>query len=104
MASSERSPLQGLSISSAPPESQRVMPLRCRVTPSASAAIQTEKVEYRQGDTVLEGLLVHDDAVTTKRPGILVVHQWKGLSDHEIHRAEMLAKLGYGWELVLSKK
>ena len=30
-----------------------------------------------------------------KRPAVLVVHQWKGLSDYEKKRAEMLAKLGY---------
>jgi dienelactone hydrolase len=60
-----------------------------------SAAIQTKTVEYKQGDTTLEGVLVYDDAVTTKRPGVLVVHQWLGLTDYEKHRAEMLAQLGY---------
>lgn len=59
------------------------------------AEIRREKVEYREGDTVLEGLVVLDDAVAGKRPGILVVHQWKGLGDYESRRAEMLAKLGY---------
>ena len=34
-------------------------------------------------------------AFTGKRPGILVVHQWLGLTDYEKHRAEMLAQLGY---------
>src|SRR5207247_1844817 len=28
-------------------------------------------------------------------PGVLIVHQWKGLSDYEKRRAEQLAKLGY---------
>src|SRR5262245_34736929 len=58
-------------------------------------AIQTEVVEYRQGDTVLEGWLAYDDAVAGRRPTILIVHQWKGLSDYEKKRAEMLARLGY---------
>lgn len=62
---------------------------------ASSAAIQTKKVEYKQGDTTLEGVLVYDDAVKTKRPGVLVVHQWMGLTDYEKHRAEMLAQLGY---------
>ncbi|MFO1512541.1 MAG: hypothetical protein U1F83_06445 [Verrucomicrobiota bacterium] len=45
---------------------------------ASSAAIQTKKVEYKQGITTLEGVLVYDDAVKTKRPGVLVVHQWMG--------------------------
>jgi dienelactone hydrolase len=61
----------------------------------ANAAIKTELVEYKQGDTVLEGALVYDDAVKGARPGVLVVHQWKGLSDYEKKRATMLAEMGY---------
>jgi dienelactone hydrolase len=59
------------------------------------AAVRTEVVEYRQGETVLEGWLANDPASSTKRPGILVVHQWKGLGAYEKKRAEMLAQLGY---------
>lgn len=59
------------------------------------AAIKTETVEYKQGDTVLEGYLAYDDAVKGPRPGVLVIHQWLGLTDNEKMRAEMLAKLGY---------
>jgi dienelactone hydrolase len=59
------------------------------------AAIYTETVEYKQGDATLEGVLTYDTAVTGRRPGVLVVHQWKGLTDYEKKRAEMLAKLGY---------
>ena len=62
---------------------------------SARAAIQTQVVEYKQGDTTLEGVIVFDDAVKTKRPGVLIVHQWMGLSGYEKKRAEMLAQLGY---------
>jgi dienelactone hydrolase len=57
--------------------------------------IVSKPVEYKQGDTVLEGWSVYDDAVHGKRPGVLVVHQWKGLSDYEKKRADMLARLGY---------
>jgi dienelactone hydrolase len=62
---------------------------------AARAAIQTQTIEYQQGETTLEGVLVYDDAVKDKRPGVLVVHQWLGLIDYEKHRAEMLAQLGY---------
>jgi dienelactone hydrolase len=62
---------------------------------TSRAAIHTEAVEYKQGDTTLEGYLAYDDAITGKRPGVLVVHQWLGLTDYEKHRAEQLAALGY---------
>jgi dienelactone hydrolase len=59
------------------------------------AAIHTETIEYKQGDTTLEGFVAYDDAIPGKRPGVLIVHQWLGLTDYEKHRAEMLAQLGY---------
>src|SRR5512135_1753527 len=62
---------------------------------AAGAQIHTETIEYRQGDTVLEGYLAYDAAIKGKRPGVLVVHQWKGLTDYEQKRAQMLAQLGY---------
>jgi len=65
------------------------------IAASLHAAIQTKTIEYKQGGTTLEGVLVWDDAVQGQRPGVLVVHQWMGLTDYEKHRAEMLAQLGY---------
>jgi dienelactone hydrolase len=59
------------------------------------AGIHTQIVEYKQGDTTLEGFVAYDDAIQGKRPGVLIVHQWLGLTDYEKHRAEMLAQLGY---------
>jgi len=61
----------------------------------ARGEIVSKPVEYKQGEAVLEGWSVYDDAVKGKRPGVLIVHQWKGLSDYERKRAEMLARLGY---------
>jgi dienelactone hydrolase len=58
-------------------------------------AIHTETVDYKQGDTTLEGYLAYDDSFSGKRPGVLVVHQWMGLTDYEETRAVMLANLGY---------
>src|SRR5260221_3458061 len=57
--------------------------------------IVSKRVEYKQGDAVLEGLSVYDNAIQGKRPAVLVIHQWKGLGDYEKKRAEMLARLGY---------
>jgi dienelactone hydrolase len=63
---------------------------------AARAQLHTEAVEYKDGDTTLEGYLAYDDsAAQGKRPGVLIVHQWMGLTDYEKHRAEMLAKMGY---------
>jgi dienelactone hydrolase len=62
---------------------------------SVHAKIVTQAVEYKQGDTTLEGYLAYDDAISGKRPGVLIVHQWLGLTDYEKHRAEQLAQLGY---------
>jgi dienelactone hydrolase len=62
---------------------------------TSRAAIHTENVEYMQGGVTLEGFLAYDDALSGKHPGVLVVHQWLGLTGYEKHRAEMLAQLGY---------
>ncbi|MEY4387384.1 MAG: hypothetical protein RLY20_2667 [Verrucomicrobiota bacterium] len=59
------------------------------------AEIKTKIVEYKDGDTTLEGVLVWDDAAKSPRPGVLVVHQWMGLTDYEQGRAKQLAQLGY---------
>lgn len=61
----------------------------------AAAEIKTKTVEYQAGGAVCEGAFVYDDAVKEPRPGVLVIHQWKGLGDYEKKRAEMLAQLGY---------
>lgn len=62
---------------------------------SAAAALKKETVEYSDGEVTLEGYLVYDDALEGNRPGVLVVHQWMGLTDYEKMRADMLAELGY---------
>ena len=62
---------------------------------NADAAIKTKLVEYKQGETILEGYLAWDDAKSAQRPGVLIVHEWTGINDHMKQRAEMLAKLGY---------
>lgn len=58
------------------------------------AEIRTEIVEYRDGDVTLEGFVAWDDA-RTGAPGVLVVHQWMGLTDYEKSRCRQLAELGY---------
>lgn len=62
---------------------------------TADARVVTRTVEYRQGKTTLEGLLVYDDAVKGRRPAVLVTHEWWGLNDHTRAAAERLAARGY---------
>ncbi len=62
---------------------------------SAQAKLVTKTIEYKQGATTLEGYLAYDDSFSGKRPGVLIVHQWMGLTDYEENRAAMLAQLGY---------
>ena len=62
---------------------------------AAQGAVRSEAVEYQDGDTKLKGYLYYDDAISGKRPGVIVVHEWWGLNDYAKRRAEMLAGLGY---------
>jgi dienelactone hydrolase len=62
---------------------------------SAQAAVKFEIIDYKQGDTALEGWLVYDTAKTGKRPGVLVYPAWWGPSAQDKDVAERLAKLGY---------
>jgi dienelactone hydrolase len=61
----------------------------------ARAEMQTKTVTYELDGITLVGFVAYDDALSGPRPGILVVHQWMGLSDYEKDRARMLAELGY---------
>lgn len=65
------------------------------LAPVAQAAVKTENVEYKSGDTVMQGYLAWDDAIKGKRPAVLVVHEWWGHNDYARKRARMLAELGY---------
>jgi dienelactone hydrolase len=62
---------------------------------SAQAAVKFDTVNYKQGDTALEGWLVYDDAGSGKHPGVLLFPAWWGPSAQDKDVAERLAKLGY---------
>jgi dienelactone hydrolase len=62
----------------------------------ASAKLITKTVDYTdEKGTPLHGFVVYDDASSEKRPGVIVVHDWRGITDYTHKRAEMLAQLGY---------
>ena len=62
---------------------------------AASAAIKEEAVTYKDGDTVLKGFVVYDDASAAKRPGIIVVPTWWGINKHMHDEARLYASSGY---------
>ena len=62
---------------------------------TAHAKVKSQLVEYKDGETLLEGYVAYDDAIKGKRPAVLVVHAWMGLDDNARKRADMLAGLGY---------
>jgi len=62
---------------------------------AAFGAIKTETVEYKDGNTLLEGYIAYDDANDKPRPGVLVIHDWTGLQEYAKRRTNMLAEMGY---------
>lgn len=64
-------------------------------TSTLQAEIVGEAVEYESAGATCEGWHAFDNRIEGKRPAVLIVHQWTGLTDYEKMRAEMLAKLGY---------
>ena len=52
-------------------------------------------VTYKDGDTVMKGFIVYDDASKAKRPGIVVVHEWWGITRHVRDEARKFAGQGY---------
>jgi len=61
----------------------------------AGAAIVEKTVKYEQGGAELEGYHASDDELEGKRPGVLITHQWTGLSDYQKLRARMLTEMGF---------
>ena len=62
---------------------------------TAMAAIQEEAVSYKDGDTVMKGFIVYDGASPAKRPGVVVVHEWWGITKHVHDEARKFASQGY---------
>ncbi|MBD3403811.1 dienelactone hydrolase family protein [candidate division GN15 bacterium] len=62
---------------------------------TTAAEIHTESVTYEIDGEPFEGYLAYDTEREGDRPGVLIIHQWMGLTDYEKMRARMLAELGY---------
>jgi dienelactone hydrolase len=65
------------------------------MTANAHAAIKEEPVTYQAGTTTMKGFVVYDDAVHGKRPGIVMVHEWWGVTKHIHNEAQKFAQEGY---------
>lgn len=77
----------------------KLVPLVCSLilffTTKGFPQLRTEVIEYKHGQTALEGYLAYDDSFSGTRPGVLVVHEWTGIGAYVKMRTEQLAKLGY---------
>ena len=69
--------------------------LALSITAPALAAIKEEPVTYRDGETTMKGFVVYDAAKQTKRPGIVMVHEWWGITKHIHNEARGFARQSY---------
>jgi dienelactone hydrolase len=57
--------------------------------------LHTQKIEYYDGDTLLEGYCAYNEGGSEKKPAVIVAHDWSGHNDFACQKAEKLAELGY---------
>lgn len=55
----------------------------------------SQLIEYRDGDTLLEGYLAKGEPSSSKKPAVIVVHDWSGKNDFACRKADKLSELGY---------
>jgi dienelactone hydrolase len=65
------------------------------VAQTAGTDVQTESIRYTVDGQDFVGLLAYDRSSTAIRPGIIVVHEWRGINDYAKKRAADLAEEGY---------
>jgi dienelactone hydrolase len=69
--------------------------MACLFASTARAEIKTQWIDYKEGDTALQGYLAYDDSIPGKRPGVLLLHRRDGMSDLTLQNAKMYAEQGY---------
>lgn len=62
---------------------------------AARGEIVTKSIEYRHGETALEGYLAYDSKIKDPQPGVILVHEWWGLTDHMKNMTNQVAEMGY---------
>lgn len=65
------------------------------VATTAAQRIKEENVTYNDDTTSLNGFVAFDENSNSKRPAVIVVPEWWGLTEYPKMRARELAKLGY---------
>ncbi len=58
-------------------------------------ALREQLIEYRDGETLLEGFLCHDEARSGPLPAVLISHAWGGRDEFVERKARRLAWHGY---------
>lgn len=64
-------------------------------TAQAQAAIVKKALDYHLAGKTYEGYIAYDDSVKTARPGVLVTHDWMGITDRTKAKVEELASMGF---------
>jgi dienelactone hydrolase len=67
----------------------------CASVSSKPTIITEDPVTYRDGNTTLKGFVVYDLAREGRRPGVLVVPEWWGITPHVRSEARKFAEQGY---------
>ncbi|QAU24074.1 dienelactone hydrolase family protein [Dyella sp. M7H15-1] len=62
---------------------------------AAHAKMVHRNVEWTLDGTHFKSVLVYDDAVSTKRPGLVMVPNWYGMNDAAVQKADMIAGKNY---------
>ncbi len=62
---------------------------------AAHAAMVTRTLDYDVGGKQMQSVLVYDDAVKTKRPGLVMTPDWLGMNDNQIALAKQIAGKDY---------
>ena len=65
------------------------------LTSPVFAKMVAKPVEWKLDGTTFKSVLVYDDAVAAKRPGLVMVPNWYGLNDTAVAKAKMIAGKDY---------
>ncbi|MGY6548816.1 MAG: dienelactone hydrolase family protein [Roseinatronobacter sp.] len=71
----------------------RITPLILAAALLAASPVLAEQFEYMLEDTVFEGFIAQPEGEA--RGTVLIIHDWDGLNDHEIARAQAMAEAGF---------
>ena len=69
--------------------------LALSIAPPGVAAVKEVPLTYSDGEATMKGFVVYDTAKQGKRPGIVMVHEWWGITKHMHDEAHRLARRGY---------